>query len=322
MKKAWNGIVILLALVLSACSAAQATPAPGAPAAPPPLSQSLGKSVDSNLPQEAAPGAPSKSGSGANAAAIERLVVKTANLTIVVPDPPASLDAISQMANRLEGYVVTSNSYKTRTDDGREIPEASITMRVPAAKLNDALSEIKRQVKDARTDVLIESVTGEDVTQQYTDLQSRLKNQQAAEAQLREIMASATRPEDVMNIFNQLTQVREQIEVLQGQIKYYEESAAMSAITVQLKAEESVAPVSIGSWQPVGVARDAVQALIATLKFLVGVAIYLVLLVLPVAIIIYIPLRLIWLGVRRWRNSRKNKEMAVPPASSNPPASS
>ena len=93
----------------------------------------------------------------------------------------------------------------------------------------------------------------------------------------------------------------------------------MSAVNVQLKAEELVAPLSIGSWQPAGVARDAVQALIATLKFLAGVAIYLVLLVLPVAIIIYIPLRLLWLGIRRWRASRKNKKMAVPPTPSNPP---
>ena len=222
IKKSWILIILIAALVLSACASAAATQAPAAPAAPPALGQAPGKSLDSFSPQEAAPGVPS--GSGGSAAAVQRLVIKTANLTIVVPDPLASLEAISQMTDRLEGYVVTSNSFKTQTEDGREIPEASITIRVPVAKLDDALVEIKHQVKDARTDILTENVTGEDVTQQYTDLQSRLKNQQAAEEQLREIMASATRPEDVMNIFNQLTQVREQIEVLQGQIKYFEES--------------------------------------------------------------------------------------------------
>jgi hypothetical protein len=245
--------------------------------------------------------------------------VKNANITIVVADPSATMDAIAKMAEDMGGYVVTSNSFRSQGPNGVENPEASITVRIPVDKLNPALDEIKKKVKDPRADVLIENVTGEDVTQQYTDLKSRLANQEAAEQQLREIMASATKPEDVMNIFNQLTQVREQIEVLKGQIKYFEESAAMSAINVQIKAESSVAPLTIAGWQPIGVARTAAQTLISTLQFLVGALIWLVLYILPVFLIIFIPLRLLWVGLRRLRANRKNQKISAPPAAPTPP---
>ncbi len=327
-RQSWLALILLSIFLLTACSTAATPPAfeynnstnsssgAKAPAAPP---------APGNGPITAPAAALDQSGttgSGGNAAAVQRLVIKTANLTLLVPDPVASMDAIAKLADSLKGYVVSSNSFKTQKPDGGEIPEASITIRVPAESLNDALIQIKGQVKDASTDILSENVTGQDITKEYTDLQSQLKNQQAAADQLREIMASATKPEDVLNIFNQLNQVQSQIEVLKGQIQYYEESAAMSAINVSLKAEASVAPLTIGTWQPVGVARTAVQTLIETLKFLAGVVIWLVLYILPVFLIIFIPLRLLWAGIRRLRANRKNQKAAVPPAAPTPPAAS
>jgi hypothetical protein len=231
-----------------------------------------------------------------------------------------TLDSLTKMTSDMQGFVVSSNLYKISSDDGTQLPEASITLRVPANKLNDALDTIKKQVKDGNTDVLSEEVTGQDVTKEYTDLQSRLTNLQQAETQLREIMASATKPEDVLNVFNQLTQVREQIEVLQGQIKYYQESAAMSAISVTIKAEASIRPVTIGGWQPVGVARDAVQALVSTLKFLANALIWIVILVLPIGLVLYLVVRLIVWFFRKLRGNRKAKKPVVPPASIPPAA--
>jgi hypothetical protein len=91
------------------------------------------------------------------------------------------------------------------------------------------------------------------VTSEYTDLESRLGNLEAAEEQLTRIMESAVKTEDVLNVYNQLVQTREQIEVIKGQMKYYEQSAAMSAVSVELIPNEAVQPLSIGGWQPVGV---------------------------------------------------------------------
>ena len=240
-----------------------------------------------------------------------------AELSIVVPDPGASLDFISKMAKDMGGYVVTSNLYKTVTDNGNEIPAAKVTVRVPVDKLNDAMTRIKGQVKDPNQDIKYENVSGQDVTKEYTDSQSQLTSLQAKEKQLQEIMASTTKTEDVLSVFRELTATQQQIEVLKGQIKYYEESAAMSAITVNLTSVASVIkPLTIGSWQPGGVARDALQALVNTLKFIGTAAIYLGLYCLPIFLLLGVPLYFLWRVFQRWQKGRK----AIKPAPKVPPA--
>ncbi len=239
----------------------------------------------------------------------ERLVIQNADLTIVVDEPPTAMEAISRMATDMGGFVVTSNQYKTTTGNGVEVTQGQITIRVPAEKLDDALAKIKGLTKNPEEDVRSENRSGQDVTKEYTDLQSRLRNYEDTEKQLREIMASATKTEDVMNVFNQLTQVREQIEIIKGQMKYYEESAALSAINIQVMAQEAVAPLTIGTWKPAGVARDAIQTLIDTLKFLANLLIWVALYVLPVILLVGLP---IWLVVALVRRNRRRK--AAPPA--------
>jgi hypothetical protein len=305
----------LLTIFLAACSPAASTQLPGLPAY-------------SEADKSAPPEAPEAGGFAADTASnrsttgqqgVERLVIKTASLSIVVADPGTGMEDIARMADAMGGFVVSSNVYKTQTERGIEVPQAAITVRVPAERLTEALTLIRDLVENPLEDILSDNVSGEDVTQQYTDLQSRLRNLEQAEEQLREIMASATRPEDVLNIFNQLTSVRGEIEVLKGQIQYYEEAAALSSVSVTLVAQEAVAPLSIGGWQPVGVARNAVQALINTLQFLGNAAIWLIIYVLPVFIVIFIPLRLIWIGIRKWRASRRARR-AAPPAATPPAA--
>ncbi len=106
-------------------------------------------------------------------------------------------------------------------------------IRVPAEKLDEALETIKADAIEVQS----ENQSGQDVTSQYVDLESQLKNLEAAEEQLMEIMQKAEKTEDVLNVFNQLTSIRGQIESIKGQMKYFEESAALSAITVRLVAE-------------------------------------------------------------------------------------
>lgn len=238
---------------------------------------------------------------GGEAQAPDRLVIKNANLNIVVDDPAGAMTAIALMAEDMGGFVVSSNLFQTTLESGEEVPRASITVRVPAERLNEALTTIE----GAANQILSQNVSGEDVTREYVDLQSRLRNLEVAEAQLQLIMDEARRTEDVISVFNQLTQVREQIEVISGQIQYLEQSAAFSAISVELIPDAAVQPLTIGGWQPVGVAKEALQALINALKFLANAAIWLVIFFLPILVIILVPLALIWRGVRRWRARRK-----------------
>ena len=112
----------------------------------------------------------------------------------------------------------------------------------------------------------------------------------------------------MVNIFNQLVYYREQIELVKGQIKYYDEAAALSAISVRIVAEETVQPLVIGKWEPKGVALEAVQDLINFLKGFVDFLIRFVIYILPVLIIIGIPFYLVFIGVRAlFRKMRGNK---------------
>ncbi len=254
----------------------------------------------------------SSGGEGANPAG-ERIVIKNATLSIAVQDPVANLDAVTQLADEFGGFVVSSNLYNATLANGAEVPQANITIRVPAERLTEALERIKTGPGNSRT--LSESVSGQDVTREYTDLQSRLKNLIEAETQLQAIMDDAYKTEDVVNVFNQLTYYREQIEVAKGQIQYYEQSAAFSAITVDILADAAIQPLTIGGWEPEGVAREAIQSLINTLQGIVDATIWLALYLLPVAVVILIPLRLIWVGIKRWRTSRRSKVAEAPATS-------
>jgi Domain of unknown function (DUF4349) len=317
------GVASLLALLLGACSSAASTPGPNP--------SFIEKSANDQAP--AAPAESRAAGQVSNALGssvpqqdIQRIVIVNASLSLVVTDPEQSMDHIRQMASDMGGYVVSANLYQTTLDNGGQAPRATVKIRVPAERLNEALDIIKNE---SSRPPLSESQDSQDVTSDYTDLQSRLRNLQNTEQQLTKIMDAATKTEDVLSVYNQLTQVREQIEVIQGQIKFYDESAALSAVSVDLIPNEAVQPLTIGGWQPAGEARNAVQALINTVKVIAYAAIWVIIYVLPVLLVLYLvfilPLSLIW---RAWRRRRaRNKaasqmrpvETVIPP-SGEPPA--
>lgn len=243
------------------------------------------------------------SGEASDSSAADRLVIKNASLSIAVQNPVENLNNIIRLADEMGGFVVSSNLYNTTLANGAEVPQANITIRVPANRLDEAL----QRIKTGAGRVLSENISGQDVTREYTDLQSRLRNLEEAEAQLQTIMDEARRTEDVINVFNQLTYYREQIEIVKGQIQYYEQAAAFSAISVEIIADAAVQPITIAGWQPEGVAREALQALVNTLQDIATALIWLGLYVLPVVLLALIPFRLLWIGIKRWRASnRKN----------------
>lgn len=233
-----------------------------------------------------------------------RMVIKNASLSIVVEEPGTTLEAISDLAADLGGFVVSSNLYRMEVEGGLEVPQANITIRVPAEKLDQALAEIK----SGAGQILNENISGQDVTQEYTDLESRLRNLENAEQQLTEIMEQAYETEDVLSVYNRLVDVQEQIELIKGQMQYYEQSAALSAISVNIQANEAVQPLKIGNWQPVGVAKRAIQALINTLELIANLLIWVALYILPVVLVLYFPIRWIWKGLKRLFSRGKKKK--------------
>ncbi len=248
------------------------------------------------------------------ASSTERMVIMNATLSLVVDSPNDVKDRITAMATEMGGYVVNSYSYKTSGANGEDLPQATITIRVPAGRLTEAMNRIKSEVKDAKLDILNEQVSGQDVTQEYTDLGSRLRNLESTEQQLLKIQEAATTTEEVMMVFNQITQVREEIEVIKGQMQYYEESASLSSITVTLSARAVAEPPTVAGWQPEGIAAKALQALVDAGKWLVEALIWLVLYVLPIALVIGLPAFFIIRAVRRHNRKQAAPRPVVPPA--------
>jgi len=293
-------VLVGLVMLLSACGGSSMS-------APEAMPADDGFFIEEQVAGNAAPEyfvdeeARDSSGVNVDASPVERMVIKNAELAIITVDPAVSMDEIGKMAENMGGFVVSSNLYQRTLNNGAKVPQANITVRVPVERLDEALE----QIKSGAVEVESENTSGQDVTQEYTDLQSQLRNLEAAEAQLMEIMEEATKTEDVLSIYNELVYKREQIEIIKGRMQYYEQAAALSKIDISITADEAVQPIQVGGWQPSGVAKEAIEALVQALQFLVNAGIWLVLCVLPVGLLIGLPLFFIGRFVIRARKRRK-----------------
>jgi len=299
-KKIGTGIVAsILALILAGCARA---------AAPTP------EMVYVEAPAEAAPaavqveaGQPVADASGArvaNYAGIERLIVRNASLSLVVPDTQAALDEINALVKELDGYVVQSNV--THYQEGLQ---ASVTFRIPAESLDAALARIRKMASEVRS----ENVSGQDVTEEYVDLQSRLRHLQATEARLLEFLDEAEDTKAALAVYDQLRQVQAEMEQVKGRIQYLEQSAAMATVDLDITPDELAQPIQVGGWHPEGTLRNAVQSLVRVLQFLVDAAIVIVVLIVPTLAAIALPFVGLFFLVRaivRRRRARKANQTA------------
>ena len=158
-----------------------------------------------------------------------RIIIRTVDMVIVVDEIQAAIDDISELADGMGGWVVST--------DRRQKHAGSVSIRVPAADLDSAIETLRAIAKDVETEI----TTSQDVTDEYFDLQSRLKNQQATEAALIRLLDRAASVEHALAVQRELSSVQENVERLLGRIKLLEETSAYSLITVSLK----LAPVDM-----------------------------------------------------------------------------
>lgn len=294
-----------LSILLAACASARSAPEeafiePGfAIGAPAPVEFAEDEAV-----AQSSLGRGSADGFAADVAPADRIVIHTANMSIVVPEPSASVQEIANLANDMGGFVVSSNVFQTFFSEANvSADRASITIRVPSERLDEALAAIKT----GATEIQSESISGQDVTQEFTDLQSRLRNLEAAEEQLLEIMEAATDTEDVLQVFENLRRVSEEIEVIKGRIQYLSESARLSAIAVELIPDVAAQPLNIGGWQPEGTVKEAFTSLIQALRFLGDAAIWSAICIVPIGLILGVPLYFVARGIRRRRSEAETE---------------
>lgn len=299
--KSMIGVIGLMAVALTACAPAPAA-APQARDAYEAMPAATAAPAATEAPAMSAPGAGGDTASNAQPQQ-QRLIIRTAEMSIVVTNTQEQLNAISALAGQYGGFVVQSSTY----DAGNAL-QGNITIRVDAKNFDAALGDIRRLAVDVRN----ESIRGEDVTAEFVDLDAQLKNLEAAEAQLTKIMENATETEDVLNVFQQLTQIRGQIDQIKGRMKFLSQSAALSTINVNLIPDALTQPVEVGGWRIEGVVKSAVEALIGTLQALASIAVWLVIVVLPALVVMALPVLLVVWLIRRARRNRKPATPASP----------
>ena len=263
--------------------AAGAPSAPAAAVAPAPQSAAANQ-------QLSAPGAD------------QRLIVKTATLTLLVTDVAEVATRSANLAETLGGFVVTASQ---REEGGR--PAATVQMRVPAERFDEAMGQLRGMAERVQN----EQVQSRDVTEEFVDVDARLRNLRATEQRYLDLLSQARTVEDILRIEQQLSNVRGQIEQLQGRLNFLQRSAELSTITVELRLPAAAQTPPPSDWAIQPIFRNAVAALLTILQLLLGLLIFAV---------VFAP---IWLPLAfaiRWLRRRRRAGRTAAPVPASPPA--
>jgi hypothetical protein len=216
---------------------------------------------------------------------IDRKIIKSGNITLVVDDIVVTMDAISDMANELGGYVVSSNKYQS--NDDRLF--GMVTIRVPAERFDDAFDRLR----GLALDVPNENTRSVDVTEEYTDLEAQLHNLEATESQYLSLLEKAETVEDILKVQQELSNVRGQIERIKGRMQYLDRTSDMSLIEISLEEKKSIEQ---NGWEASDTLLSAVRGFLTFLKALANILIW-------VAIFcpIWIPIVIVLV---RWRRKK------------------
>lgn len=233
----------------------------------------------------------------------ERLIIRTADMSVVVTDTEEAMAKIADMADNNGGWVVSSNVYQF----DETAKTGSMTVRIPAEGFQSFIDAVQLM----SVEVTQISTSGQDVTEEYVDLSARLANLEATADRVRNFLDEAKDVEDALAVNQELSRLEGEIEVLKGRMKYLEQSAAYSTVSINLTPDILSQPIEVGGWQPQGVAKTALESLISALQTLVDIAIWLLIFVLPVLIILAIPIVVVVLIIRRWRRRRKARAAAA-----------
>jgi len=192
----------------------------GVAAAPAPASDAAGTAI--------------KSGGGASSApdalplgsVDDRKIVQTATVRMQVKDVNGSFGEVGNIAAAAGGFVASSNfSYQ----GDQQI--AAVTIRVPAGAYQDVL----RQVRALGAKVDSEASNASDVTEEYSDLQARIRTLEATETQLLQLLGQAKNVSEVLQVQDRLNSVRTQIEQAKGRVALLDKLSDFATISVSLR---------------------------------------------------------------------------------------
>ena len=211
------------------------------------------------------------------APAMPRIVIRNAQMTLIVVDAAPVVAKLTALASSSGGYVSESKQWR---EDGQL--RASITLRVPAQRLDETLATARKLARRVES----ESVDANDVTQEYVDLDAQVRNLEAAETEMRQLMTDVRqrmkKAEDILEVYQHLTELRGQIEQAKGRMRYLSQLSALATVKIELVPDAIAKPVVAPGWQPFAIVRNASRVLVQTLQVLATVAIWCVIYLLPI----------------------------------------
>jgi hypothetical protein len=297
MRKAFCLIAVVAVLAaITGCAAARA-PAPEIVVKEVPVEKEV---VVERAAMSSAPGVPQADTGWDLASDEERMIIWTGDVSLIVKEAGESLEEVETLAKDLGGYVVNSSSWYQE-----EQLRARLTIRVPAGDFDEAMARLA----DLAIKVENRNVSSQDVTEEYTDLDARLRNLEATETELLELLTEVRertgKAEDILAVHREVSSIRGQIEQVKGRMQYLEKMTAMATINIELIPDVLTKPIVVAGWRPTGTAANALRTLVSTLQFIIDAAIWLIIYVLPTLVVIAIPFFVLWMIWRRWRRKRK-----------------
>ncbi len=275
------------------------TEAPALLEAAPPATPGIAYPAPKPGPIDAAPG--------------PRMIVKDAVVKLQVADTAVAIDRTTQIASDLGGYIISSRIWYQPSGE-KNYQYATLALGVPVDRFEEGLNRLRQLA----VRVLDENATGNDVTSEYVDLQSRLTNLVATRDRIRQFLAQATTVDEALKVNDQLANVEGQIEQVQGRMNYLSGRTSFSTITVNIEPEiQEPTPTATPTpsptptatpWSPATTFHQASGTLSQIGHIVVEAAIWtgvvLVPLVLPVALLVFIVLFI----------SRRRKKVGGPSA--------
>jgi len=238
----------------------------------------------------------------------ERRIIRNAEFTFIANNPGDAQRRITSIAEAHGGFVVKSEINKSSGDSENDASYTSVTVivRVPSSHFGAAIDEIR----GTGNRIIQESITGQDVTEEYIDLEARIKTKKALEAQFLDILKQARTVHDAMDVQTEIADVRTEIERLEGRRRFLENQSALSTITVTLKpTAPMVAANPTGFFyslkQTVSDAADlSVTIVLAVIRAII--------LLIPVAVLVFLPCYLVTkFLIVRLKSARKVEAMAA-----------
>ncbi|MHB9032775.1 MAG: DUF4349 domain-containing protein [Anaerolineae bacterium] len=233
----------------------------------------------------------------------QQMIIRTVAMTLVVNDVEKSTQDIMNAITGFKGYVSGSNLWHEGNNT-----YASISLRVPAESLDALLAALRGKAVRVEN----ENISTQDVSQEYVDLDSRLRNLEATEQELLKVLDNITertyKAEDVLAVYREITSIRAEIEQIKGRKLYLENLTALATVQVNLQPVATPqAVVEEGTFNPMVAINNSLHSLVRILEGMYEVVVVIILNVLPVLVILAIPVVVIILLVKAARRRKARK---------------